>query len=249
MTEPSAQTPATSDPHEHGPYAPVLPYDPAEVHHPAPVEPAAPPTGYGAPIYPPAPIAPEAAPVDEGARRHDGFFLRIQLGPGYFFDRRSIEREGLDLEIVSEIGGYATGFEFLAGGTVGSGIVIGGTLAFARVANYDRTVGAISAETADVIGFSLIGPFIDWYPDEEGGFHVFGTLALAGASSRDDDWEAGGLAFGAGAGYDWWIADEWSIGLLGKIVLAGLEDKTSTAERRLVNGIAVPTLMFGATYH
>ncbi len=250
---PAQPPPSQPQPVQPGPYrAPVQPYyyGPGPYQAPAPGQPAPPANGYRAPIYA-QPRAPQMSqpPPAEGAREHDGFYLRLQLGPGYFFDKESRERDGQDPVVVSEAGGFATGFEFLAGGTVADGFVVGGTLAITRVANYEKTIGPDTAETADVIGLTLLGPFIDWYPDVSGGFHVYGLLALAGGSSRDTDWQRGGLAIGGGAGYDWWISDEWSIGVLGKVVLAALGEETETSDGRLVDGVVVPSLMFGGTYH
>ncbi len=233
-----------------GPYrAPVQPgyYGQAPIQ--APVQQAPPPGGYPAPVYSHPPAAPVTPRQDEGARRHDGFYLRLQLGPGYFHDAQSREREGQNAVLVSEVSGFATGFEVLAGGTIGNGVVIGGTLAITRVANYDRTVGSDTAETADVIGFTMLASFVDWYPDPEVGFHVLGVLGLAGASSKDRDWNPGGLAIGAGVGYDWWIADQWSIGVLGKVVVAGLGEEPEAGDDRLAEGVFAPSLMFGGTYH
>lgn len=243
--------PAQPQPVQPGPYrAPVQPYyyGPGPYQAPAPGQPA-PPGPYRAPVHPRPPVAPTPQPQAEGVREHDGFYLRLQLGPGYFFDERSIERDGQEPLVLADVGGFATGFELLVGGTVGEGVVIGGTLAITRVANYETTIESVTAETADVIGFTLLGPFIDWYPDVWGGFHVFGVLALAGGSSQETDWKRGGLAIGGGVGYDWWISDEWSIGLLGKVVLAGLGEETETAEGRQIDGVVLPSLMFGGTYH
>jgi hypothetical protein len=51
-----------------------------------------------------------------------------------------------------------------------------------------------------------------------------------------------GPAFALGAGYDFWIADEWSLGLLGRLTYGALSLNGVTY------GTLSPAIMFSFTY-
>jgi hypothetical protein len=123
---------------------------------------------------------------------------------------------------VTELSGTApttsasvTGLGFPAriavGGTVGKGIVLGGsisivTTAFARSAS---NLGSVRGEL-DSAAF-----FMDWFPRPTGGWHLGGEAGLGrvaiSQSSVDSGLDVLASAFG---GYDWWIDDQWSVGAL-----------------------------------
>jgi len=88
-------------------------------------------------------------------------------------------------------------------------------------------------------GSFLFGPFIDWFPDAEGGGHL-GLMLGIGALGLDSEVTPNpntGLPEGNGkattgiggsiwGGYDFWVADQWSLG--GALRLTGI-----SAERKL----------------
>ncbi|HEY5959701.1 MAG TPA: hypothetical protein VIV60_24265, partial [Polyangiaceae bacterium] len=65
----------------------------------------------------------------------------------------------------------------------------------------------------------LFGPFFDGYPRSRGGFHLGGTLGFAGTRVQRPSEAAGfnranGFGLAGWVGYDVWVADEWSAGIL-----------------------------------
>ena len=72
--------------------------------------------------------------------------------------------------------------------------------------------GSTSADLTTLI----VGPFADGYPDPKKGWHFGGMLGLAIASFDTPGGNDGSDGFGVGgaawAGYDVWVAPEWSIG-------------------------------------
>jgi hypothetical protein len=151
-------------------------------------------------------VAVAAEPAPQGHYLHDGFYLRYSLGPG-----------------VGHIGGTSPGGSFgdtgagagdifAIGGTLPGGVVLGG----ASMALYSK--GSLGA---------VLGPFVDWFPDPRGGWHLGADLGLgvtqfletppgsAAATLSPDTWLHGyGLGAALFAGHDFWIAPQASIGLL-----------------------------------
>src|SRR5262245_33147513 len=91
--------------------APLLPDTPPEEA----------PAGYPPPAVgsPPAPSAPARAP---GAKTHDGFYLRLQLGPGYTSMSASVNGTG------RSIAGGGSGFDLALGGALNRHTIVYATV-------------------------------------------------------------------------------------------------------------------------
>jgi len=52
-----------------------------------------------------------------------------------------------------------------------------------------------------------------------------------------------------GGGYEWWVGEQWGIGVLGRLTYASLTwtSDSNTIETR--HGVVVPAVLFTATYH
>lgn len=112
--------------------------------------------------------------------------------------------------------------------------------------------GQIVSASNDVsLNSSIIGPYLDFYPDPEGGFHVSATLGYArlSASRNGDDAESTastGIGLGLGLGYDAWVADEWTLGVLGRFTYANTGHDVSIYT---VKDIAIaPAILFSLGY-
>jgi hypothetical protein len=70
---------------------------------------------------------------------------------------------------------------------------------------------------------AALGPFVDWYLDPTAGWHIQAMLGVAAlhytnaGGDTSNSTSGVGFAAGAGAGYDFWFADTWSVGLLGRV--------------------------------
>ena len=222
-----------------------------------------------APAMEPSPLAPPGA-TGATERRHDGFYLRFGIGVGGL----SMQRTG-ELSIASgsgsgsgtaayegdsSIAGAGGAFELSIGGTVARGLVICGTL-FGQNVNEPELVSEddqfSDTELGSNLSFGLIGPGVHWYPDPEGGFHFGGTVGLAYAfaeapsGSRFEHIGGAGGGVSLALGYDFWIADQWSLGVMGRFTGAGL---TGEAEEGGVTGkeedtVSAFALMFTALHH
>jgi hypothetical protein len=163
---------------------------------------------------------------------HDGFQFRAAVGAGVATDSESAED--------GSFGGRISGFVPLAvevylGGAPRPGWTLGGMLSL-----MPATTGASasfhgqgsSAGSSSVgLGLTGLGPYIDWYPDSHGGFHVsvMGMGVLADAADGHVSTSIGsGFALGAGVGYDGWVHERWSLGVLARLTYAWPVTSTQT---------------------
>ncbi len=169
------------------------------------------------------------------ARRHDGFYLRVGTGGGFAFGK-------LEGAADSPSRGPNIASELAAGWTVGPGLVVGG-------GTYPMVVLAPDYDGVDAGGqhVSGTGPFVDWYLDPTCGLHLQSALLFAAGYLDGSEARPAkiGVGYGMmlGAGYDMFLADEWSLGLLARVTayrLHGVDDAIR---------LASPSLLVTATFH
>ena len=211
----------------------------------------------------------ETAVAHKGARTHDGFYLRIALGPGVLSGRLKLDGAPSGDDIV----GVAGHVEVALGGTPIPGLVVGGGL-FASLSDqpvysysdnghdYKFNGGAVTAE--------VVGPFADFYPSPRGGWHLQAALGVAHLSASQGEPQTvctigvgcqslvvpgtsfGGLGVGAlgGVGYEAFVADQWSVGGIARFMYASSEvspDDKSYPKMKL--SAWSMGLLFDVTYH
>jgi len=146
---------------------------------------------------------------------HEGFYLRASVGFGYYYGSFSDgNRPNSDF---SAHGGTMS-LDLLIGGSPSPGISIGGGLLVDPLfgASFERN----GREVGSHAGVStLIGPFIDAFPDATRGWHLGGLIGLAGQSFQNVNATTGdgrqrsvGIGGAAWFGYDFWVAPEWAAG-------------------------------------
>jgi hypothetical protein len=205
------------------------------------------------------PIGP---PPDVGARVHDGFYFRIASGFSVLDERlESDDVAGSNIEARSR--GIAHLSDLAIGGTVAPGWVVGGgiyslDLVASTLRTSESSIEPIPAEVDPGLrSLSLFAPFVDWYPNVRGGFHAQAALGLATlvprvfghSATSQSDYTAVGGALLLGTGYEWWVADEWSIGVLTQLgvrVLRGDDDAGRKWTHLITNS---PSLCVSLTYH
>jgi len=167
---------------------------------------------------------------------HDGFYMNIEAGLGYLsstFDYPT-----------GEISATSTTFSsgLLLGGTVGP-VVIGGGFTYDYGFSPSMEQNGQESELEDVKLYLIgIGAFADYYVDPAGGLHFIGFLGWGGLESSYQGDAGGsdptGLLVTLGGGYDFWVADEWSIGPLARFTYAPLSYENAGAD------LDVPTWHF-----
>ena len=215
-------------------------------------DPAPPPEAIG----PPRPIdAPAEPTVRSLPHRHDGFYLRLSTGFGPY--NESIARPGQDPH--TSVSGIATTGDFAIGGSPRPGLVLGGALwsASVLVADARTDAGEIAPPSAgERSSYSVIGPWMDYYFNPRGGLHMpmsLGFAVVRGVDAGGGRFNRENTALGAGClvgiGYEWWVSDEWSIGILGRLtgIVATSKDDDG---RRWVHAVgSAPSVLFTATYN
>lgn len=155
---------------------------------------------------------------------HDGFYLSFALGPGYLHDSVATSGAGDVRDVTSgtaassqktTVSGGTFAAQFLLGGTPIPGIVVGGgtlgTSVFSPTRNWNGNSRDLHA-----YGTGILGPFVDYWFDPHGGFHVQGMVGLADllVNTSGTLHANFGAGFAIAGGHDWWVADSISIGLL-----------------------------------
>ena len=158
---------------------------------------------------------------------------RLGGGFGYAFD--ALQASGVELSLSQAGGarGHATGIaaatEVAVGASVWRGLVLG--LACDTVLLPGPT--AAGAPGTDDYEFqatqlALFAPLVDFYPFERAGLHFQGGGGLAvvvlgaGTSPSGGNPAQAHTAVGPGlvlgAGHEWWVAEQWSVGVLGRFM-------------------------------
>jgi hypothetical protein len=206
---------------------------------------------------------------DQTVRRHDGFYARLALGIGGLIGSRTEDYAPFDevLRLEGDVSGIAQVGALMLGGTVAEGLVLGGGVwgANAPATTYEGDIQNLAvnrvaeAEQADVglASVSVLGPFLAWYPDPMGGLHgeVAAGFALASINGFSElrgsdvleieDYEGGGWGVVLGVGYDFWIGEQWSLGVLGRVSYASVGQTSDTNTLTAF----IPAIAGTVTYH
>ena len=152
---------------------------------------------------------------------HEGFYLRASVGFGYYSASfNDGNRSNLDFRNH----GSSMSLDLLIGGSPSPGVSIGGGLLMDPLfgADYERDDdyrGGGNDQLGSHSGYStLIGPFVDGFPDATKGWHLGGLIGFAAQSFQNVNASGGGSQRAAGLGgaawfgYDFWVAGDWAIG-------------------------------------
>lgn len=248
---------------ESPPTAPGVPPPQASAPTPVAAPPAAPPPAAAPPVIVFRTVPPPVAAADPTARRHDGFYLRLGLGAGFM--RSVVDFEDVNGTSEVKVRGGGVGFELALGGTVAPGLVIGGgiyTVSASEITWESDAQSVLDRYDDDtfkggdgVVG--MLGVMLDFYPNPRGGFHVQGGIGL-GTLALDHDkdtgfpgenWEGGGGGLMLGAGYEFWVSDQWSLGGVGRVLMVSGKVRGSESDRDYDAKAIAPALLFVATHH
>ncbi|RME24822.1 MAG: hypothetical protein D6806_08975 [Deltaproteobacteria bacterium] len=182
------------------------------------------------PPYPP-PAPPPARPP-AGHHRHDGFFLRIAMGPGFggYTSTGHVHPAGTSLVITEpEEKGPSGLVSFSLGGSIGGGFTLHADLWGAM------QLGGARYDEVRHLGLGALGLGATYYVMPMN-VYVTASLGLASANAEigpeayhyyDESHSLGtGVAFYAGCGKEWWVSANWGlgVGLLGYFAYTEGED-------------------------
>jgi len=189
---------------------------------------------------------------DPTVENHDGFFFRMGLGFGPGWLTETFSESGLP-DVETNVRGLTVNVEFLFGGTLGSGFVLGGGLIGNSMINPTFEVGGDEVSTSDTtVQLSTIALFTNIYPDPKAGLNFqalvgYGQLSVTVDDETQNLGDVGGLVVAGGVGYDFWVGKQWSIGPAARLLYGALGDDQGGAE--VSETWISPTLSFVATYH
>ncbi len=204
---------------------------------------------------PPAPTS-VVAVEDPSAHLHDGFYMRLATGFGSSF--QTIAMEGHDPSVtvsgMSNVGELALGWAVWPGRILGLGWWSGTLVVTSREFHMDQPMPP-DPLLNDAKDFNIFGPFADIYFNPRRGFHMQGALGLATVrglgltEARFHDDVVYGAGVMLGLGYEWWVSNQWSVGLLGRVTAASTvnDDQDGVTWVHAVG--ASPSLLFTATYN
>lgn len=154
----------------------------------------------------------------------------------------------------SGIRGIGQSGELSAGGTPFRGLVVGGSLWTARIDPVFIESGHTVSPDDDSVKWTAlrVGPFVDFYPDEARGFHATAALGLIvqfESDTKGDPIEplAYGMSLATGAGYEWFVLSDVSLGFVGRFALGVVARSGRGVDETTL--FVVPELALSATYH
>jgi len=202
------------------------------------------------PPAPPPYTGPSLSGTWDKPRFHDRFYLRMSAGGGTLGTNASFGQDnGLDFETR----GGCLSLDLAIGGTPVPGFVVGGNFAFQEAfkPHFTETLGEGETHTNTV--FTLLGPFIDWFPDPRGGFHLGATFGYAyvavvdQSGLADNTLRENGIGGAVRAGFDLWVSNQWALGLLGQFVGGQVWSGDTVVKRN--DWVSSWALLFTALHH
>lgn len=213
------------------------------------------------PGYPPPP-----PPTPPSAHLHDGFYFRFALGGAPVFGNVKPKTSAGEASIDADVSAFAALSELAFGGSPTPGLVLGGGIYGASLSGIEykaKVLGTTFTYEADSALVSMVGPFVDFYPNPQQGFHAQAAIALSivsagqgkynatyGGSFPPDDYSGTGFGLVLGAGYEWWIGEQWSLGVLGRVQYTSATLKANSNSYADADFSAwIPGVLVDITYH
>jgi hypothetical protein len=199
-----------------------------------------PPPGYQQPPPPPQAYAPPPgyAPAYAAApdHVHDGFYLRLHIGGGYAH-MGGTDANGDEVAFVGAGGSFGVAL----GGTVAPNFIIFGNLFGVSLSDPDIQFNGTKTGTASgTTTLAGIGPGVAYY-FQPINMYLSGTVAAMWFSADDSNGNSAyssdtGFGFQGMVGKEWWVSQDWGIGLAGEVLFSGaMKDKVD------------PTIKWGGT--
>ncbi len=208
-----------------------------------------------------------AADRHYGRHKHDGWYLRLAGGIGLLRDAGEaenlrFEREGVEpLELYDETAsGTAALTELAVGYALTTGFVLALAVNTASAPSPSAPNPGVGTGDNDfrLTHLTVAGPMVDVYPVPTLGLHlqglvgvgigVVGETLLVPERPKLRSHTATGWGFGLGIGYEWWIADDWGLGLLARVNYASTSGP-DVDSNDWSHGFLAPGLLLTLTYN
>ena len=200
----------------------------------------------------------QAPPPADGVEQHDGFFLRLALGFGggaASLEPTGSAAAGLGVDLTTDISGGGGGFSFDIGGAPVDNLIIHLRMSDFIMVDPKVEVAAAGAsgELNGSFGSSFFGLGLTYYFMP---VNLYITAALgAGGLTTDIDGDDeptratdAGFGFNFDVGKEWWVSDNWGLGLAGRFVLVNGTSTDDDTDAKTDFGMVAFALLFSATY-
>ncbi|HKU44564.1 MAG TPA: outer membrane beta-barrel protein [Polyangiales bacterium] len=174
------------------------------------------------------------APAAPGAQRHDGFMLRLTLGFGYSTTSATAKDDPDEAALFGVSGSFAIDL----GVALTENLLLHLRLADLYVLNPGVSVNGMKEQSTSELTFGafFIGPGLSYYIMPANLYLTF-TAGIAWMTVDTDRSEANStdVGFGANAelGKEWWVSDNWGLGLAGRFWLSKANDTNGDFEETL----------------
>lgn len=190
-------------------------------------------------------------PPPDGVEQHDGFMLRLTLGFGG--GAASLEPQDTSAVLSTDISGAGGAFSIDIGGAPVDDLNIHLRISTFTMVDPTVTVDAagISDELNGSFGSSFFGLGLTYYFMP---INLYITAALGvsrltvdiDSDNEDPRGTDAGFGFNFDVGKEWWVSDNWGLGLAGRFVL--VSGTTNDADLETAFGMTAFALLFSATY-
>lgn len=176
----------------------------------------------------------------EGVHEHDGFFLRLQAGAGS--GNMTFKQDGNDDEI--QFTGMAGAGALQIGGAIGENLILFGEASGVTLTDPTAKFGATEVEMDDLkVNSSTFGVGLTYYfmPSN---IYLSGSLLAAMATAEFDNQKGEsdtGFGFRFSAGKEWWVGNDWGIGVALYGCYSSVPEKDNDA-------ITITTTSFGVAF-
>lgn len=191
-----------------------------------------------------------------GSHKHDGFFLRLSTGLGYLSSSTEDKggEEGYTYKYTLDLTGFGGVFSVAPGYAIGDNFIINADLFGGRFADPDydwKTTASYgggsesdsgSGSLKGVLLVYAIGAGVTYYL-QPSNIYLAGSVGKAWGEFDPDEGETPdaeeGYAVNLMVGKEWWVADQWGLGVAGQFMYFDIDD-TST----MIGGV-----LFTATFN
>jgi hypothetical protein len=193
---------------------------------------------------------------DPGAHVHDGFYLRLQFGVGY--TSMSASEMGTDLSVA----GNNLALDVALGGAINTHLIVYGTLVESLTLSVSSKIQGSSTNLNGQLAQAVFGGVDGAAVQGVGGgaayyldSNVFFAGSLLGSrvavSNRlGDAWSSSwGLTFEGQGGKEWWVSDNWALGVAGQVLLGAMKDGAYGNESVPTWRLLAFAVLFSASYN
>jgi len=172
---------------------------------------------------------PEEQTIPKGFHQHDGFYLSLTGGPA--FGKITVEAANASFKKI-EMSGAGFQFDFKIGGVISeeNNLILSFDVISRAISGPTMTVDGNSANTnTDVTAGDVIyGVGITKYfmPDN---IFINATVGLAKFTMQYNNAQStseSGFGFQIKGGKEWWVSDNWALGVAGGLAYISANDKT-----------------------